>query len=273
MNSITSILRWKLEISTFIFMKLNHKIFGEGDDTLIILHGLLGSLDNWQSLAMRFSKKRRVITVDQRNHGKSPHDGGLSYELMAADLKELMDDLNIDKAIILGHSMGGKTVMQFAFEYPDSVEDLIVVDMNPSESVPHHQFIFDGLCSIDLSALKTRGAADEHMTKYVSDPGVRMFLLKNLDRTKDGFAWKVNLEAIINNYLNILAGITDGQMYTGKALFIRGAKSNYILDPDIDDILELFPIAKLETIENAGHWLHAEQPEQFYNIVESYLSE
>jgi pimeloyl-ACP methyl ester carboxylesterase len=253
-------------------MKLNHKIFGEGEETMIILHGLLGSLDNWQSLAIRFSEKRRVITVDQRNHGKSPHEDGLSYKLMASDLKELMDDLNIEKAILLGHSMGGKAVMQFAFDYPDRVKDLIVADMNPSESVPHHQKIFEALNSMDVDNLKTRGEADKHVAQYISDIGVRQFLLKNVDRTPDGFKWKVNLKAINEDYYEILAGVGDGQLYTGNALFIRGGRSNYILDPDIDDILELFPIAKLETIEEAGHWLHAEKPNEFYDIVENYLS-
>jgi pimeloyl-ACP methyl ester carboxylesterase len=252
-------------------MKLNHKIFGEGDETLIILHGLLGSLDNWQSLALKFAENRRVITVDQRNHGKSPHHDSLSYDLMANDLKILMDDLNIEKSNLLGHSMGGKTVMQFAIDYPDRLKKMIIADMNPSESVAQHHKIFDGLTSLVLEDLQTRSAADQHMQKYVSDPGVRQFLLKNLDRTKEGFKWKVNLDAIVNNYINILDGVGEGELYTGDALFIRGGRSNYILDPDIDDIMEIFPIAKLETIEEAGHWLHAEKPLEFYNIVEEYL--
>ena len=253
-------------------MKLNHKIFGSGEETLIILHGLLGSLDNWQSLALRFSNNRRVITVDQRNHGKSPHDDGFSYPLMADDLKELMDDLNISKAILLGHSMGGKTVMQFALSHPDRVQNIIVADMNPSSSIAQHQKIFEGLTSINIKTLQTRGAADEHLAQFVSDPGVRQFLLKNLDRNKNGFEWKVNLEAITNNYLNILKGVGQDQMFTSEILFIRGGKSNYILDPDIDDILEIFPLAKLETIDDAGHWLHAEKPNDFFQIVDQYLS-
>lgn len=252
-------------------MKLNHKVFGEGGTPLIILHGLLGSLDNWQSLALRFSESRKVITVDQRNHGKSPHAPGLSYELMAHDLLELMDDLSIDKAILLGHSMGGKTVMNFALKYQERVEHLIVADMSPSESVPHHQKIFEALNTLDISEIKTRGEADKHVAQYISEPGVRMFLLKNLDRRAEGFSWKMNLSEITKDYLRVLEGVESELPFTGSTLFIRGGKSNYILDSDLDDIMELFPIAKLETIKDAGHWLHAEQPLEFYSIVENFL--
>ncbi len=188
-------------------MELNYKEFGQGEP-IIILHGLFGMLDNWQTIAKRLANDYWIFVVDQRNHGKSPHVNGLSYPLMAQDLKAFMDQHWIPQAHIIGHSMGGKTAMQFAFEYPDMVDKLVVLDIAPPANESGHGLIFDALHSVDLQKIETRIEADEKLAQKIKDYGVRQFLLKNLSRQKEGgYRWKMNLEAISNNYDNILAAV------------------------------------------------------------------
>lgn len=253
-------------------MLLNFKILGQGKP-LIILHGLFGMLDNWQSVAKVLEHDFTLYLVDQRNHGKSPHTAQHSYKLMAEDLRDFMLREGIPQSNILGHSMGGKTAMQFALDFPEMVNKLIVVDMGVKRYDGGHDIIFDALQSVDVSLITNRQEAEIQLSKYIEDYGVKQFLLKNLTREPDGsYRWKFNLMALFDNYdANILTNITSDFPFDGETLFIRGAKSNYILDADWPQIQQLFPLATLATINDAGHWVHADQPAKLIELVRSFL--
>ncbi len=252
-------------------MILHHRIFGEGDP-LIILHGLFGSSDNWNTLARKFAEHRQVILVDQRNHGRSFHAEEMNYSIMAADLVALMDELGLEKADLLGHSMGGKTVMAMAMEYPDYISNLIVADIGPREYESHHESILAALHSVPLSELKSRSEAIGFMKEFVQEEGILQFLAKNLYWIEKGkLAWRMNLPVIEENLDNILASIGEEE-FEGETLFIRGGKSGYIRDEDLFDLHLQFPNSRVETIEEVGHWLHAEDPQTFYSIVADFIS-
>ncbi len=248
-------------------MKLNYKTFGEGQP-LIILHGLFGTLDNWQTLARKFAEHFRVFIVDQRNHGKSPHNDFIDYPSMADDLYDFLSDHDLQQVIVLGHSMGGKTAMQFAHTYPEKVNRLIVVDIAPKAYPPGHHFIFDALFSIDLDTIESRSDAEAVMEEKIGDEAIRLFLLKNLTRTKaGGYRWKMNLDAIYRHYEDILSAVRSETPFANPTLFIRGERSNYIQDEDFSSIHEQFSTAEIVTMPGAGHWLHSEQPEEMLKIV------
>lgn len=252
-------------------MLLNYKEFGNGHP-LFILHGLLGSLDNWQSIARELARHYKVFTVDQRNHGKSPHSDEMNYELMSTDLRELMDSLEISTAHFIGHSMGGKTVMQFALDHPERVDKLAVVDIGPKAYGRGHDQIFKSLFAINPASIESRNEAEEKMKVYITDPSIRLFLLKNLTRDAEGhFRWKMNLEAIYKNYEAIVEDIESAWPYTKPVLFLRGGRSDYIQPADEAEIKDLFTNAQFATIANAGHWVHAEAPEAFLNKVTAFL--
>ncbi|MFT5165241.1 MAG: esterase [Saprospiraceae bacterium] len=254
-------------------MILNYKEFGQGDP-VIILHGLFGNLDNWQTIAKQLARDNWVFILDQRNHGRSPHVDEISYPLMAEDLKAFMDQHWIPKAHIIGHSMGGKTAMQFAFEYPDMVDKLVVVDIAPAENKTGHQAIFDALLSLPVEKITSRSEAEEGLKTKIEDHGVRQFLLKNLSRDKgNGYKWKMNLQAIHNNYQKILAAIKSDMPYDGESLFITGALSDYVKAKEEKEIHQLFTSATIQNIENAGHWVHADAPEELLNKVNAFLNQ
>ena len=250
---------------------LHHKSLGLGQP-LIIVHGFLGSLDNWMTLAKRFSADYQVIMIDQRNHGKSFHSADFGYDEMVEDLERLIDALNLDNPILLGHSMGGKTVMQYAAYHPHKVDKLIVADIGPKMYPTHHDKILEGLQAIPINTIKSRNQADDLLSKYVTDPGIRVFLLKNLRRVEDRFEWKMNLPILIKNIAEVGKALDYHLPIETESLFIRGGSSNYILDEEFESIEDIFPNVQFETIDNAGHWLHAEQPEEFYNKVMKFLS-
>ncbi len=251
-------------------MELNFKQFGQGDP-IIILHGLFGMLDNWQTIAKKLAKEYTVFIIDQRNHGKSPHHPDFTYPILAEDLKEFMEQNWIYKSHIIGHSMGGKTAMQFALNYPDMVDKLIVVDIAPKQYKGGHQVIFEALFSLDLAKIEKRNEAEEKLAELIPEFGVRQFLMKNLTRKKEGgFAWKMNLEAIHNHYQDILAEI-KGESTEVPSLFINGGKSKYVTKEDYETIQELFPNTTFKTIEDAGHWVHAEKPKDLMQMVEDFL--
>jgi esterase len=252
-------------------MQLHYQRYGEGDP-LIILHGLFGSLANWTTISKKFAEQYEVWAVDQRNHGSSPHSDTMDYQAMADDLQEFVQSQQISSAHLLGHSMGGKTAMQFALTYPGYVKKLIVVDIAPKGYPRHHDEILDALCSLDLSAANSRSELDTALAQYISDAAVRQFLLTNAVRsTSGGFEWKMNLDAIKQCYDNLIAGIDEKGQFDKPALFIRGEKSDYIGEDDYRLIQTMFPQASIKTIAGAGHWVHAEAPETFYKIVSDFL--
>lgn len=251
---------------------LNHKIIGTGQP-LIILHGLFGSLDNWVSLGKRFGEQFQVVLVDQRNHGKSFHDSRFSYDTMANDLDELIEHLKLENPILLGHSMGGKTVMQYCAFNPEKVEKLIVADIGPKQYPVHHDQIIKGLKKVPLSQVEKREAADGFLSDYIPEIGIRSFLLKNLKRgSNGGFEWKMNLNVIAANIEEVGVALDYYLPIEMPTLFLRGGNSNYILDSDIEDIEDIFPNSEVQTVDNAGHWLHAEQPDGFYEKVIRFIS-
>ncbi|GAB5524288.1 MAG: alpha/beta fold hydrolase [Roseivirga sp.] len=249
---------------------LYYRELGEGKP-LIILHGLFGSSDNWLTLGRRFAEDFKVYMIDQRNHGQSFHSDEFSYEAMAADLKQFIDSKNIEQPHVLGHSMGGKTAMTFATTHPELTDKLIVADIGPQSYPVHHTTILKGLFSIDLQKTKSRGEADEQLAEYIPETGIRQFLLKNLTRSGDGFAWKINLPVIAQSIEQIGKGLNQNTSYDQSALFVRGEKSDYIKDSDVNLIHSIFSNCKVETVEGAGHWLHAEKPTEFYDLTVNYL--
>lgn len=252
-------------------MELNYKSLGQGEP-LIVLHGLFGTLDNWQTLAKAWAEDYLVYLVDLRNHGRSPHVDGLSYPSMAEDLSEFMEQNWIHKAHVLGHSMGGKVAMELALTYPDLVDKLVVVDIAPRPYAPGHDDVFAALFAVDLQKLESRQEAEAILEKHIDEWGVRQFLLKNLSRTKEGgFEWKMNLPVIYRDYARILEPPTENEPFEGPTLFIRGAESRYVKDEDVLRIQELFPRSTLSTVPGAGHWLHADQPEILKNMVIDFL--
>ena len=255
-------------------MELNYKTFGQGPP-LIILHGLFGTLDNWQTLAKRFAEHYSVYIIDQRNHGKSPHHSEMTYPLLAEDLRDFMESKWMFKAHIMGHSMGGKAAMQFALQFPDFVDHLIVVDMHPAANEGGHEQIFDAMLSLDLKQLKNRKEASQLLEEKIADFGVRQFLLKNLSRDKenDAYRWKMNLKALHERYPDILAAVSGEEAFEGPALFIKGGRSNYIQDSHWPEVLDPFPNAKLYTVEEAGHWVHADAPKELEKVVVDFLNE
>lgn len=252
-------------------MQLNYKSLGEGQP-LIILHGLFGSLDNWLSIGKELADHYKVYLVDQRNHGQSPHSDEFNYAAMAKDLHEFINEHVLNNPIIVGHSMGGKTAMKFALNYTDLWDKLVVVDISPKSYPVHHDKILEGLSAIDVKGLDSRKEADDKLSDYVDDFGTRQFLLKNLARKKEGgFEWKMNLDAIRKNIEIIGEGMDEQLAIEKDVLFIRGEKSDYIKDKDSILIVQHFPNAAIETIEDAGHWVHAEQPDKFLEVLMTFL--
>lgn len=252
-------------------MILHYKVYGEGDDVLIIVHGLFGSLDNWSTLGRRFAEKRRVILVDQRNHGHSFHDAEMNYELMAKDLIALMNHLEISKAQFIGHSMGGKTLMKMAMLAPERIEGMIIADIGPQRYEPHHDMILEALHSLDLDKINTRTEAEEEMSKLIKNRGVLLFLLKNLYWIEKGkLAWRMNLP-VIDAHMNEILDSVGNESVVVPTLFIRGGKSEYIVDEDMMAIQMQFQRSEIKTIPNVGHWLHAESPDVFFELADEFL--
>ena len=251
-------------------MILHYQEYGTGQP-LVILHGLLGSLDNWHTLSRAFASSFRVLAVDQRNHGRSPHSDVFSYDAMAEDLTELLDHLKIPSVRLLGHSMGGKTAMQFALSNPSRVDKLIVVDIAPREYPRLHDEILDAFASVDVSAATSRQQVDDALSKRIPDFAVRQFLMKNLTRDSAGaFTWKANLHSIGKNYAEIAREIASEVRFSGPTLFVKADRVDYVLDSDAPMIKKLFPNAQIVGVD-AGHWIHAEAPTVFADIVMSFL--
>jgi len=251
-------------------MKLNYKQLGIGEP-LIILHGLFGSLDNWMTIAKKLSAYYEVFIVDARNHGQSPKSNEFNYEAMADDLYTFLLDHQIVNPIILGHSMGGKTAMQFAMNYPTKIDKLVVVDIAPKSYPVHHRTIIDGMLSLNFDNIKTRNEADEQLSHFIPEPAVRQFLLKNLYwTTKKKLDWRFNLPAIDKNIEQVGTELSNISPFYKPTLFVRGELSNYITTKDYDNIMQIFPKAEIKSL-NCGHWIHAEKPLEFEQLLIDFL--
>ena len=254
-------------------MILHSNIIGKGKP-FIILHGFLGMGDNWKTLAKQFSESNyEVHLVDQRNHGRSFHSEDFDYELMAEDLKHYCDEHHLNDIILLGHSMGGKTAMTFATNYPEFVSQLLVADISPRYYPIHHDAILEGLSSLDFSKIKSRGQADRALSAYVNEVGTRMFLLKNLYWVeKRQLGLRINIEVLKENVSEVGEALSIHATFKKETLFLRGDKSEYIGESDTAIIRRHFPNSNIVAIPNSGHWLHAENPKDFYKVVMDFLS-
>jgi pimeloyl-ACP methyl ester carboxylesterase len=254
-------------------MNLFFKKYGEGARPLLILHGLLGANGNWHTLSRTaFREVATVYALDQRNHGRSPHTDRIDYPSMAADVRDFIQQHNLGRAHLLGHSMGGKTAMQAALTYPSVVDRLIVVDMAPRAYAPRHTDLLEALARLDPTAYDSRDAIDAALADDVPSWAIRQFLLKNLDYDGERYTWKMNLDAIRRHYDDINAAVPDGPSFDGPALFVRGGESDYVTDDDVPGIRRRFPNAELVTIDDAGHWVHADAPEALAEVVTDFLT-
>jgi len=252
-------------------MRLNFQVQGDGFP-LIILHGFLGSLDNWRSVSKRLSVSYKIYNVDLRNHGQSPHSEIMSYPIMGDDLREFLDEHQIFEADMLGHSMGGKVAMQFALEHPARVAKLIVVDIAPKDYPPSQRSLLQALRDVKLQTFRSFGEIDAALAPAVRSPVLRQFLLKNLARDAGTFRWKISLDALIKNYDELTKNIVVREPFNKPTLFIRGGQSKYIQDEDLTIIKQLFPQAEISTIPNAGHWVHSDASSEFLQIVNGFLA-
>ena len=254
-------------------MKLFYQSYGSGTP-LIILHGLLGASGNWHTLSRSvFAEHFQVFTLDLRNHGRSPHDDQFDYPSMVEDVRTFIRDEDLGAVHIIGHSMGGKVAMWLALQYPELVNRLIVADMAPRAYPPHHMHILNALKGLDLPHYTSRTQIDGALSEHISDAGVRQFLMKNLASDgAGGYSWKMNLPAIYDNYTNINQEVHTDLVFDGPALFVKGGRSNYITEKDTPQINRLFPAARVQTIPDVGHWVHAAAPKPFAEMVISFLN-
>jgi len=255
-------------------MKLSFRKLGNGKP-LFILHGLFGSSDNWQTLGKKFAQNFTVYFIDLRNHGRSPHSTEHTYNLMSEDLLELMDDEKLDKVILLGHSMGGKTAMHFAVTYPERVEKMVVVDISPKQYPIVNKDVADALAKVDLNIVTSRKEVEAIVSQDIQDPDTIQFLLKNLYWDDDQkLAWRFNLQALRNN----LASVAEQTPVPPKplsmpVLFVKGEKANYIFRADMELIETMFSNARIVSLPEAGHWVHADKPVEFYDAVMEFLND
>ncbi len=254
-------------------MDLFYHSYGEGKP-LIILHGLFGLSDNWVTMAKRISASYKVYIPDQRNHGRSPHHPTFNYYAMVDDLMDFMDDHKIEKPVLMGHSMGGKVAMNFALDYPDNVENLIVVDMGVRQYQPRaiHYHLIEVMESVDFEQVRSRKDVEQHLKKHIDSRALVGFLMKNLKRhSKQRLGWKLNLPVLKESLDIVVEGVSGDQKFDRPSLFVAGGKSDYIQESDHELIKQVFPRAKIETIPHATHWVHTDAPEDFCDIVSRFL--
>ena len=253
-------------------MKIVHsKIIGEGAP-LLILHGYFGMSDNWKSLGNKFGEDFQIHLIDQRNHGRSFHAGNFDYDLLVEDIVQYIEHHQLEKVIVLGHSMGGKVAMLFAVKYPTLVAKLIIVDIAPRYYHPHHTDILKALNSVDFLIHNTRKLVDQKIAELIPDIGVRSFLLKNVYWKEKGLlAYRFNLQSLTENNSEVGKALPSFTTFNGETLFLAGGNSGYITESEVPVIKAHFPKATIKTIANVGHWLHAEKPKAFYELVMRFL--
>lgn len=253
--------------------RLHFRRYGDGP-ALVVLHGFLGASGNWHSLSSNvFGEHFATFAVDQRNHGRSPHTEHIDYERMADDLRDFLDARDLTRAHVLGHSMGGKVAMQFALRYPERVDRLVIVDIAPEANAPRHRQILDALRAVDPGAAASRKEVDQQLARHLSSAPVRQFLLKNLafDSSTRRYSWEMNLDVLEADYDRLNEAIWADAPFDGPTLFVRGERSDYITSGNESGILQLFPRARIESISDAGHWVHADAPEAFGKVVLDFL--
>lgn len=250
-------------------MQLHTQILGQGQP-LVLLHGLFGSADNWGMVAKHFAQHYQVISVDLRNHGRSPHSPTQTYAEMADDLHDTLTALGLDQVQLLGHSLGGKVAMQFATQYPDKVSKLIVVDMAMRAYPDRYTQLMNHMLAVDLSQMASRNEVDNALKDAIPNLKVRQFLLTNLVKHDTQLQWRINLPALKANYATLIAAIAVH--FSAPSLFIRGARSDYVQDHDITELQAHFPQAQFVTLPT-DHWVHAEQPQLFIQTVADFLNQ
>ena len=254
-------------------MELLHStILGKGQP-MLILHGYFGMSDNWKTLGVQFATNFEVHLIDQRNHGRSFHSDEFDYELLVEDLHFYIEHHSLEHVVLLGHSMGGKVAMKFAVTYPEYVNKLIVADIGPKFYKPHHEYILAALNSVNFEIYTTRKQVEEVLKIDIKEPGVIQFLLKNVFwESKGKLAYRFNLQSLTENNSEVGAALPSFTNFDKSTLFLKGENSDYIQKEDESLISAHFTDYKVVTVKNAGHWLHAENPTQFYNEVVSFLS-
>jgi len=254
-------------------VNLHYREYGTGKP-VIILHGLFGSGENWMSVGNALQEHFHLYLLDQRNHGDSPHTDTFSYPDLAEDVYQFIGAHSLETVSLIGHSMGGKTAMEFTLDHPDMVERLVVVDIAPREYPPRLEHLIFALRDLDLGTVKTRKDAEEALAETVQERKVRLFLLKNLERTgKNSFSWKINLDALASHYEEVVKSVEKkGRQFDGPVLFIKGERSDYIEERDMDEIRSLFPRAEMKIIPQACHWLHAEAQSRFVELCREFLN-
>ena len=251
---------------------LHSKITGDKPKHLLIFHGLFGQSDNFATLAKQFAEFDTVHAIDLRNHGRSFHSDNMSFDAMSDDILNYLNHYQIAECYLLGHSLGGRSVIEFSYKFPEKIEKLIVADMAPKAYLPHHQGIIKALNSVDFDLIEKRSDVDEILKQYIPDMGTRQFLLKNVYHTESGkYAFRFNLKTLTDSYNEMVGNdLTEG-VFDKPTLFLRGEKSNYVLDEDFDLIQKHFPQAEIQTISNSGHWVHAENPKEFFEKTIDFL--
>lgn len=252
-------------------MHLNAKVTGCGPD-IILLHGLFGSLENLGRVGSLLSECYTVHALDQRNHGRSPHDDEMNYQVMAEDVMTYMEYAHLRQPCVLGHSMGGKVAMTLALHAPERLKGLIVADIAPIQYPSHHEEIFKAMSSLNLASIENRQQASKHLAAFGIHPDIVPFLLKNLIFDKDtGFQWRINLPVLLERYPDLMRAMPMDRRYEGPVLFIAGGLSDYVRKEHEPVIRQLFPEFEFKMIDGASHWLHAEKPEVFSAICRRFL--
>ena len=252
-------------------MKINFKSYGEGKP-VVILHGLLGSLDNWVSLSKTLSSTYKIIILDLPNHGKSYHTTEFSFQKMAEDLHLFCEKNSLRNISIIGHSMGGKVGIKYADLYPDNLDKLILVDIvNKEYSSERFSHVFSAIKMLNSIKITSRAQATLLSKEFIPREGERNFILKNLKRNGECFDWRPNVKLLINSIVKISSRIELNRPIKNKVLFIKGGNSNYITKDDIKELSESFLLYKINEIPNSGHWVHAEKPNELINSIKSFF--
>lgn len=261
-------------------MNLHFKELGQphaAAPPLVMLHGLFGSSDNWLGVAPKLAQNARVFLVDLRNHGLSPHSDDMTFALMADDIAEFLDARQLNRARVLGHSLGGKVAMQFALTFPARLDRLVVVDIAPRAYAPEHESLFKALLALDLKQYHSRTQIEESLAPAIPDLTLRRFLLKNLKSSSSSsssmrsFDWRIPLNSLFASYPKLCEALTFPNTFPGPMLFLRGGQSPYVSDADAPLIHQFFPQAAIETIPTARHWVHADAPDEFVKRVSDFF--